>query len=299
MQYEPVDVFVLGVDALGTPIAGVLVRAYSADNTTLFAEAVTDNVGHAGFLLPAPATYYLRLYKYQSTFSQPVQLDVLSDVATPGTTPNVFNVRGAPPVQNPSNDARFCRASGYFRNIDGSPADRLEISFTAKFNPLIADGFGIYSGHISVCTDESGYAEVELLRCALYSAVLSNSPDKVRDIRVPDMSATNLPDLLYPRVYVVSFAESAPYSLSVGSTLELTPTIVDTAGVPIPGVGPGDVRWTSSDPTIMSVLPGQTTVSVRGLRPGSAQVLVQRVDASVINIPNLPILGAPLDFTIQ
>ncbi len=120
-----------------------------------------------------------------------------------------------------------------------------------------------------------------------------------RTIEVADEPAVNLPDLLFPVVKGVIFDEVAgPFSLAVGEEVELHGHVLTTDKRELDELG-SDVAWSLSNPSVLTfeLLPG-SILKLRGLNPGSCDVIGERRDKSIITIPNLPIEGLPLVVTV-
>jgi len=122
--------------------------------------------------------------------------------------------------------------------------------------------------------------------------------DALREIEVPNSSSVNLPDLLFPVVEAVTFDPPGPYALTVGEKLEITPTVVGSNGVPIPGVAGGDVQWSSSDNSVLGVATTATTIVLTGIAPGTAELAAARRNTSIVRIPETPIQGVPQTATV-
>lgn len=293
MSYEPVEVYVTDTTPLATPLANVVVGVYNAAGSTLFTRATTDVNGRAAFYLETQ-DYSLRFYRYHVSFGQPQLITVL---AAPET--NSFSVRGEVLVPPMSPDLRLCRASGYFRNLNGAPKRYLDIHFIAKFAPILLEGDAVFTERVEVRTDENGYVELDLIRCAQYDAIIENLEDQARCVSVPDAASVNLPDLLLSVVGSVVFDVEGPYNLvTSGDDLILTPTVVTSDGRPLEGVAPYDVQWSTEDPAIAVVLPTATTLALRGLSPGTTRLVAKRSNQTIIRIPNTPIQGQPVDITV-
>jgi 5-hydroxyisourate hydrolase-like protein (transthyretin family) len=282
-SYQQVDVFVLN-KTTGAPFPGVMVRVYDEEGKVFYSDAQTDADGKAGFLLWT-RTYTLRFYKFQVRFSQPQIIEVLEGE---GGTPvqNAFNAYAETVDSDPSPDPLLCRASGYFRDITGAPHRYLDIIFIGQFAPILLDGSGVLSERRMIRTDKSGRACVDLIRCAMYSATVQGYEDQVRKIYVPDAPSVSLPELLFPMAASVSFDLPSPWTLSVGSTQALVPSILTSTGIPLSGVANADVMYETEDPSIatVQVLDG-TTLQLTPISSGSTKLLVKRRDTSVINIP--------------
>jgi len=292
VSFEPVNINVS--TALGDPIEGVLIKVYDPTGTTLYSESTTDVNGDAGFLLET-LSYTMRLYKFQVGFHQPQHFDVID---TPGS--NNFDVLGEPFTLPMATDPRLCRCSGFFRDLDGSPKRFLDIHIIGNFNPILLDEAAIISEERHFRTDDNGYGQIDLIRGAEYTANVESINGRwQRCIRVPDLASCNLPDLLLPIVERVILDPPGPYSLSVGQTLIVTPQVFDSAGVQLTGTAIADVQWKSSDGAILLVAPASTTITLRGNAVGTAQLLATRKNVSIIKIPDLPIVGQPVDVTVS
>lgn len=292
MSFEPVDVRV--VNPLGDPLEGVLVKIYDPTGATFYTQATTGVDGIASLLLET-LNYTMRFYKFQVGFSQPQHFTVLEAPAT-----NAFEVEAIPFVLPLATDPRLCRCSGFFRDLDGSPKQFLDIHFISKFDPILLDDAAVISEERHMRTDEKGYGQIDLIRCAEYSArVESIDGNWLRCIRVPDLPSCNLPDLLLPIVERVVLTPPGPYALAVGEELVVAVEVYDSAGVQLEGAAVDDVDWRSSNGDILRVSPTQTTVVLRGNAVGSAQVLATRKNASIIKIPNLPIVGQPVNVVVS
>jgi hypothetical protein len=294
MAYEPVDVYVLSQSSLA-PVESAVVSVYSTDGKQKLGQSTSDEDGKASFLLPGDAEYDLRFYRFATGFTQPLRISVVSDPATPGKTPNEFNAYANPFEHPQAIDPRLCRASGYFRAADGAPRPQLDIHFIACFRPAIIDGSLVMDERRVIKTDKNGFGCIDLIRCAIYSVTIEHYEDQLRQIRVPDAPSANLPDLLFP---VVDRVIQDDVSVALGADLELTPTIVDSAGVPLPGTAQYDVNWTLEDPTVASLTVTESYLLVHGLAKGSTQLLAERRDNSIVRIPATGITGVPVPVAV-
>lgn len=289
MGYQPTDVYLK--DQLNRPVVGVLVRVFNPEGTVFFTQGTTDTDGKASFLLFAQP-YSMRFYKVQVGFQQPQLFEVLD------TGPNAFNVTAEVFIPPISNDIRLCRASGYFRSPDGSAEKYLDLHFYPSFSPLLLETSAVVPREVDLRTDEDGYGVVDLIRCGMYRVVIEGMENEERFIRVPDLSGTNLPDLLYAVVARVTFDPPGPYALTVGGELIITPTVFDSAGAVLTGSAQSDVDWTMGDRTVANVTVGETTLRLTGSAPGTTALQAARSDLSIVKIPNLPIDGQPAVVTV-
>jgi len=300
LSFEPVDIHV--ADQMGSPIEDVLVKVYDPTGTTFYTQALSNAAGIASMLLET-LDYSMRFYKFQAGFTQPQQFTVL---AAPET--NSFNVLGEPFVLPIATDPRLCRCSGYFRDLDGSPKRYLDIHIIGQFDPILLDDAAVVSEEKHLRTDEKGYAQIDLIRGAKYwgrieslgaAMTTDGSATDLRCISVPDQASTSLPNLLLPIVGKVVPVPAGPYVLTVGGEITVTPKVYDSAGVLLEGTANADVQWKSSDGAILKVTVAQDTLVLRGIAPGTAQLLAERKDSSIIKIPNVPITGQPVDVTVS
>jgi hypothetical protein len=286
MGYESVDLLVTDSTPLAAPIAGVFVKVLSQDGRILFTTATTDVNGQAGFLLPSGQTYQLRYFKQAVSLPNPQYFEVLPTPLAPGQT-NTLLVTGqlvAPPL---STDPRLCVAFGYFRGPDGSPASNTEIHFMPEFNPLWLDGAGILKERVIVSTDDKGYAQIPLIRFGKYSVTVAGAEDIVRHISVPDAVNVNLVDLLFPIVQLVELYAPGPYTLSVAAgDYVVQPQVYASDGELLQGSAISDVAYASSDPTVLLLLPTNNTLVLRPVAPGTASIIVRRLDLSIVHIPD-------------
>jgi len=296
MSYQSTDVYVLDSTPANNPVEGVLVRVFDETNVNFITEAATNADGLAGFTL-FTATYNLRFYKFGVQVPQP-QVAVVQEPVAGQPLLNAFNAYATIFEHPISNDVRLCRASGFFRDVTGAPQPNLDIHIIAQFAPILLEGSAVLSERRVLRTDKDGFACVDLIRCAKYSAMVQGHEDTLREVEVPDSPSVNLPDLLFPLVESVSFDVAGPYDLLVGETIELTPIVVASNGVPLIGVGAGDVQWGSSDESVLSVATTATTVTLTGKAAGTAELQASRLNTSIIHIPETTIQGVPQAVTV-
>lgn len=257
MSYSAVDVHVREHNALGAPIAGVVVKVLSEDGKLVYGQAETNDSGVASFLLPVQR-YQVRFYKFAVTFTNP-QLLVLDDAPT-----NAFDIFGSPVVRPESTDPRICLCSGFFRTASGGPEKNLDIHFIPKFDPLLLEGSGILSERVHTRTDAKGFASVPLIRHAQYDVTIQGMENIYRSIEVPDSASVNLPDLLFPGIKGVSFdGVAGPIVLEVGAELVLQGHVFTTDQRELEELG-SDVAWSLSNPSVLTfeLLPGLSLIHI-------------------------------------
>jgi len=295
-SYQPVDVFVKNKLDPNDPVTDVQVRVYDEDGAVFYSQAVTDGSGKASFLLYTQK-YTLRFYKFQVGFTQPQVIEVLE--GTNGqTAQNQFDVEAELLVPPIAPDPQLCRASGYFRDITGRPFRNLELLFVGQFAPILLQDQGVIPERRMTRTNTEGYTCIDLIRCAKYWVTIEGQEDEQRSISVPDAASVNLPDLLYPVVQSVSFSPVAPYSVRVGESLTLTPTVVATNHVPLDGVAPCDLNWSLSDEDVASLTTNADTLVITGRSIGTTELTAVRRDQSVVILPYPAIQGVPISVSV-
>lgn len=295
-SYQSVDVVVTDSTALKKPVEGVLVRVFDETNINFITEGPTTSDGRVGFTL-FTQKYNLRFFKFGTQVPQPQTLEVLEGVGIPLV--QTFDVVATTFVHPIANDSRLCRASGFFRDVTGAPHGYLDIHIIAQFEPILLEGAGVLSERRGTRTDGDGFACIDLIRCAQYTATVEGHEDQSRDIKVPDSPSVNLPDLLFPVVEAASFDISGPLSLSAGGTLELVTNVMSSDQVELIGPATGDVVWSSSDADVFKVVATQTGLLLTGIAAGSAEIQAARRNQSIIRIPDTPIQGVPVSVTVM
>lgn len=293
MPYLPVDIYLLDRSSGNGPLAGVLVRLLDRTGRLIYTQTTTDTTGVAHLLLPTEMSpYQVRCYKQSVAFDSPVSIDVQDGQA------NQFNIYGSGLVPPLSKDPRVCVAYGYFKDGTNSPFAGCTIHFIPVFDPLIIDGSVVLKERTVSRTDDAGYMEIGLIRCAKYDVMIEGVEDQTRTIYVPDTANVNLPDLLFP---VVDHADMPVWNgqLAVGEELVVIPVVWTTSKLQLCGTARRDVRWSSSDPTIMACTVQSTQLILRGMQPGTVQLQAVRYDNSIIRIPAAPIGGLPIDVTVS
>ena len=290
---EPVDFFLSDSFPPYGPIAAAIVKVFSADGRTAFDQAEADADGHAAFLL-APGLYQARFYKQQVKFKNPLLFQVL---LSPGE--NSFDVTAdlaAPPTPT---DPRLCTAYGYFRTATGEPARGINIEFVPMFKPLLLDGAAVGTERAFIRTNEDGYGQLNLIRLGQYSVTMQGFEDYSQVISVPDLPNTSLPDLLFPVVSLISLNPPGPYVMDVGEEIWLNPTVIASNGQVLPGPATEDVSWKSSAPLVLMVIAAGNKITLRGVGPGVASILVVRANYNIIRYPDLPIAGQPIEVLVN
>lgn len=286
MSIEAVDIYIKDRNELGDPLQGVVVKVLSADGSSVVTQGETNASGVAALLLPN-TTYQLRFYKFGVVFSNPQ----LIEVEEGGT--NAFNVYGSAHVVPQATDPRLCVASGFFRTASGAVHKNLDIHFIAKFDPVLLEDAAILSERVTCRTDERGFAQISLIRYAQYDVTLEGMENIYRSVSVPDAAAINLPDLLFPGIKGITHDAVSPLTLVVGEEVDVNARLVTTDLRELEELG-GDVTWSLSNPSVLSMELSTGLLKIRGLQPGSCEIRAERTDTSIVRIPNTPLEGMPI-----
>lgn len=291
MSFEPLNVYVQKYDH--QPVEGVVVKVFNQAGTVVFDQQVSDSAGLAAFLLESGFTYQLRFYKQQFTIKNPFYVTILEAPST-----NDINIYGQVITPPAATDPRLCRLSGYFRRPNGGPAPNVDIHFIARFDPILLEGAAMIVERVTTRTDKNGYTEVDLVRLAKYDVTIQGFEDIVRVIAVPDLPSANAPDVIFPVVSSVTFDPPGPYALASGQEIVVTPRVVASSGLVLEGTAMEDVSWSSSDGDILALSVTQTTLTLRGVDPGAAELKLERSDKTIIRIPEPGIVGSPVAVTV-
>jgi hypothetical protein len=177
----------------------------------------------------------------------------------------------------------------------GSPVNQLSIHFSEETQPVLAYYAGTNTANAIIPksqvirTDSLGYATVDLLRGATYKVFLEGFENLSRKIKVPDLAASPLPDVIFPVVdgveYTVADALLVPLdlpvlNLTVGQEAAISLETVHRSGLRVEGlvavsltsddVGGSFIELSdtgSSTLTVLAVSAGTVTLSVAHIAP--------------------------------
>ncbi len=294
---ELVNIIVNTDFPIGTPVAGVVVRIFDSTGTYFQTQAITDADGIASVSLVAPLTYQTRFFKTRFSIKQPQLINVLEAPVAPDT--NDFTAVGHVYVPPEAVHPRLCRCSGFFKNLDNSPAREHIIHVIAIFDPILFEGDAMLTENLIQRSDDRGYVQFDLVRNGQYQVTVEGFEDTQRIITIPDLPSVNLPDLLFAVVERVEFNPPGPWTLAVGERLLLTPTVWTSDGRVLPGIAPDDVLWTTGSSSTALVCYAGTQLELRGGMEGVTELRAARTDNSVIRVPNPTIQGVPQVITVN
>lgn len=282
-------------------IDGVVVRVFDTNNSLV--TAATSGVpdpGTAQFELdgsPEGTEYQLRCFKAGARIDVR-RILVFSPVTNAPTSSNDFLV----PVQlftlAVATDPKMCRASGYLYGPARMPRKNVTLTFLPKFDAFVDEVSVATPGRFVTQTDGEGFATVDLYRFGMYEVTIEGHEVVTRSIEVPNRSSILLPHLLFPVVVAVSYVEPPPYTVQAGSTLMLTPRVIATDYRDL-GNGFQDVLYESADPSIANVQLLGDRIAIRGLRPGTTELRVSRLDRSIVYLPDFGVTGGVVPLVVS
>ena len=290
------------------PVGSVVVRVYET-NDTFVTELISDPVtGIASGLLdgaaaPTPHDYNIRVYKYGNTVDTPQAISIYDPPAgAPITGTNDFKITLDPNKAQAPADPALCRLSGYIRMGDGQPAAGQVIRFAPMFDPLIIDDVGVFATPVYREADDEGCIEVDLFRGGVYAAFVEDIhpnciQEAYRKIYVPDRSTAELLNVLFPVVTLVEWNPVGPWSVAVGGTLTVTPTVTASDYRVLEGLAEGDVEYAVDDRSIAQVSMNSSTLTLEGISSGTTKLRVSRRDESISRVP-ASITGGVVDITV-
>ena len=309
MANETVRVFVVDEKTpTPDPIENILVRVFNAAGDSFISQDYTDVLGIADFTLNGgdpPNEYQIRLSKTGVAFDgslgddskSPQLIKVWTPASSAPSGTNDFTVQGQTFIRPVASDSRLCRASGFFRRADGLPYPNLDVIFTPRFKPAIVDGDSVMWGSINMRTDEDGYLEIDLFRYGEYSVLLESLEDCPRLAVIPNSSSENIVELLFPVVAQVVFLP-ASLLLTVGEEKESVPTVIGSDQQVLEGTAPADVKYTIGDESVATVSVKNDKLVITGVASGGTLIDVERLDETIVLIPDAGIVYAPLIITV-
>lgn len=305
MPLETVTVTVLSDDLVPVPVDDVIIRVFDETGTTLITSGTTGDPlpdGAVEFTLDGdavPVRYQLRNYISGGSIGSPRYIDVYSPAVDAPTGANNFELEAAlftlPGATNP----RLCRASGYVLGPDGRPRPGIDIHFIPCFSPLVVDGYGVLGERVACRSDSTGYVSVDLFRTGEYRAVVESHENSAREVTVPDRTSINIFHLMFPRVATVDWSVADPWSVAAGSSFDVVPTITATDFRVLEGAACEDVTYTVENTAVATVQVVGTSVRVTGVAPGTTNVVVTRLDTSLVYIPDLDVTGGTVAVTVS
>lgn len=295
MPLETVRVTVMSDDVVPVPVDDVVVRFFEDDEVTLVTEATTGAVesGVAEVTLDGdlvPTTYYLRFYVQQGTIVSPQQIAVHSPASGAPTGANNFEVTASMFSLPAATDTRLCRVSGFVLDPSGRPRAGANIQFVRCPGPISSGGALILGERVSQKTDRNGYLQIDLVRGSDYLVTVDGHENIPREVTIPDRSSMALAHLLFPVVATASFDPAGPWTVAVGNSLTITPTITASDYEVLDGAALEDVIYSIDDPDVASLETSSGSITVHGVAVGGTTVRLERRDTSIVHHPDTGIV---------
>lgn len=293
----------------GTAVAGVYVSLHS---NVVLASGTTDAQGMVFLGNRSDGTYELRVTPPAGAL--PTQGSRQSVVLAAGDPASVvFDVLIDQSTITPPTNPLLCRCHGYFRDPSGLPFADASISFSEEqlpqltLNTVTGVSTGLLPKTISVLTDANGFASVDLLRGALYSAFVSPLANTKVTIVIPDLPTASLPDVLFAVVDRVEYKQnnntllptSAPtLTIQNGNTVNLSMETVYRSGYRTAGLSRVSL-FVADDNVIKLSLTDTGNLAIQAIAPGSAVVEVIRSETQETTIYPEPLPKGYITVTVS
>ncbi len=273
----------------GDPISGVYVALYDSTGTNLQTSATSGADGRVFLGDIAEATYELRI---TAPAPAKVQKGTLQQIVVQGAGDQVFDVVIDTSSLSESGKADVCRCSGVFVDPYGDPVRDVSLYFSEELIPTLlytaADNKtkAVVPRKLVTKTDASGFASVDLIQDASYNVYMEGFENISRIIKVPKLTTSSLPDVLFPVVdrveYELSNVILAPASaptvtVNVGTKTTLDTYTVFRSGVREKGLNDVNFDQTNTDKDIVSVSLTDGGILLEALAVGSTSIEVKRI----------------------
>jgi hypothetical protein len=262
-------------DQTTAAVDGVLIRIYSG------ATLITTGITGEGDNSSGNRIFDLDVGDYTARFS-------MSGSGYTIVSPQAFTVIGddtddftisverltRPVSTNPA----LCRCSGYVIDLAGQPLKNASVTFEGRNPPTLLGNDYIGKDRLVVVSDKSGYLQTDLIRNGVYRVVVSSYQDLTFEIKVPNLSSANLPDVIFPIVTAVQFD---PEDVSVGIAESVTSdcTVVYRSGlaIPVPDFeSTTPVSLKTSDKSVATAKFVDGVVEITGISAGTCTISAVR-----------------------
>ncbi len=243
----------------GNPVDGVLVSIHPSGGGAALASGTTGappNVAGSVFLGDrAAGDYEIHVTPPLGAATVPdgsLQTITVTPVVPPAPDPDqIFDVLIDVSALPNATDIHFCRCSGTFMDPQGKPVKQLTINISENTIPELAyyaatnTANAIIPKTQIIRTDSAGHASVDLLRGATYQVYMEGFENLSRSIKVPDLAASSLPDVIFPVVDGVEYTvndvlllpvDQPVLNLGVGQQAVLSLETVHRSGLRVDGL---------------------------------------------------------------
>jgi hypothetical protein len=273
----------------GDPIPGVYVALYDEAGTAFQTSATSDATGVTFLGDLAEATYELRI---TAPAPAKIQKGTIQNITVVGAGDQAFDVIIDTSPLSESSKPDVCRCSGVFIDPYGDPVRDVSLHlsedalptlmYTAASNTTKA----VVPRALITKTDASGFASVDLIQDASYNVYMEGFENISRTIKVPKLTTSSLPDVLFPVVdrveYTFDGAVLTPVSgptvvITVGVKKTLTTNTIFRSGVVAKGLSDVAFDQTIIGKTIVSVSLTDGGIILEALAVGSTSIEVKRI----------------------
>ncbi len=275
----------------GAGVQNVYLGLHDSSSKALLQTDTTDASGVATFSNVDPllnsGIYEIRVVpSFPSTVTKGKVQNITVLDAPVAPLINNFDVEITKETLDTATNTRLCRCSGYFVDQTGKALSDVSLNFTEETTPKLEyqseSTFGtkaVIPTRINLKTDSTGKMTVDLYRNATYEVHMEGFLNISRVIKVPDLAAVNLPDILFPIVGTVEWynagvkisptaAPTLALSMAAGA-VTLTYKVLLLSGM----VTTDTVTFTSDDTAVVTIAGGVLTpVSI-----GTASITIARV----------------------
>jgi hypothetical protein len=214
-------------------------------------------------------------------------------------------------------DTHFCRCSGTFMDAYGQTVDQLSLHFSEGTAPELAFYAGTNTTNVVIPksqvirTDSAGYATVDLLRNATYQVYMEGFGNLSREIEVPDLAASPLPDVIFPVVdgveYTLNNALLLPLDLpvlplNIGNEVVISLETVHRSGLRVGGLVTVELTSDDAEEDIIELAyTDSNTLTVKAISAGTATLSVAHIapdEGFGISIAPEPVLRGILSVVV-
>ena len=266
---------------------GVTIQVYSG--ATLVTSGVTGEAANPDgtriFTL-ANGNYTMRL-----SYVSPGYVVASPQSFTVTGTGDIFDVAVEVTAKPTSGNANLCRCSGYVVDASGAALRGATYGLILSQGPSVLGTAAVYDKKLQIVTDSTGYAQIDLIRGALYRATYGAHENIEAFIIAPSLSSANFADVLHPTVTAVSFSPSSlAQAVADSDTVEvtlhyrsgLTRTLLSLDGTE----EPSPVRFVASNSNA-TVTVSAGVVTIAGVAAGSCTITAVRVADDDIDAPDV------------
>lgn len=262
-------------------LQGVTIRVYNRSGDEFITQLVTDSAGEVTYDIP-DATYWIRLYKKGYSFES--KMLIIVDAAET----NAWNITGRDlTILPPSRADGICRISGYIIDAQGAPSHLPIITFMSPKDKRVMGRNIIGTEKVTAQPDSNGYIELELIQNLVYEVYMASISDEILVIKVPNLQACNITDLLYPIGKLLS-ALPAIQTITVGEDTDVSVSLGSSSGVSLSdkdlGLSVNSLFSVEVDSTKISASVGLNKITLNALESGTYTVSLYgkgKVDYSV------------------